>query len=116
MAIRYKEFPSRTAAQRVREAIDQELGLPKRGTNRGKPPHANVPQTYSPNAIGWTGTETGAIDQTAAGGSAVLLVLTDAAIGLGRRTVKVRGSDVSVDMTTAILATLPAKFRANVPQ
>jgi hypothetical protein len=48
-----KKLDKKTAKE-MQEKLREHFDLPKKGTNVGNGPWAEIPETYSPGAIGWT--------------------------------------------------------------
>lgn len=103
----YQEHASKDGVLEQIKAIDRALGLPRKGVNIGKAPHAPVPDSYSPGAVGWTETECTLLENDARD---VCLILTDAAVALGKLDVVVDGKTVKLDLTKDVLPAKPEKF------
>ena len=109
----YKEFATLGAAKSQARAIDKALGLPAKGVNVGNPPHADVPDSYTAGALGWTATQCAELQDPLS--ESVLLVLGEEAALLGKRDVTTDdGKVVSLDLTDALLA-LPEKYETEGP-
>jgi hypothetical protein len=108
MSDSFKEYPSAAIARQQAKAIDVALGNPRRGVNVGRGPHAQVPDVYSPGAVGWTASECDVLVDASSGNA--LLVMSDAAEAKHGVTVRVDGVDVTVSVR-ANSKTKPAKYR-----
>lgn len=105
----YKEFATKAEAAEQAKAIDKALGLPRRGVNIGRGPHAPIPDTYVPGAVGWTETECAIIED--AGTGSACLVITEAAFALGKRDIVVDGKTVKLDLTKDVVSEKPTKYK-----
>lgn len=108
MTERYQEHLTKAAAIEQSKAIDKALGLPRKGRNVGPGPHAPIPDVYTPGAVGWTASECSVIEDPVS--KTACLILTDAAVALGKRSVVVDGKTVSVDLAKDVLLVKPAKY------
>jgi len=108
MSDKYQEHPTAAIATDVRDAVDVVLGMPRKGVAIGKGPHAPIPATHSPGAVGWTEHECDVATDAQSG--TALVVVTPAAVAVGVRSVLVNSKTVNVDLTVNVLNTKPAKY------
>lgn len=103
----FKEYLTKSEAAEKRKAIDAALGHPTKGVHIGNGPHVALSDAYTFGAPGWTESE---CDEEAAADGMVCVTLTDRAVALGKRTVKVEGRDVAIDMTQGVVPNKPPKY------